>query len=253
MGVGGGRGEMNKLEDLDGALLTRMYCEQQMTISQMVAIFHTDRRALKNRLLAVGIQPRTRSEARNLFFRRHGKPGTPGPQVLAEQYWERGRSTVDIARDLGVKSNTVQHYMDQAGIARRSFSECKKKMWSEEGFRERMIRENNSMWRGGRCKINGYVLVLMPEHPDATKAGYILEHRLVMEKMVGRRLRPEERVHHRNHVKTDNRPENLELFSNPAEHTNHHILERDLTRLGGFAVIQAFDTWLKRSCTWRLA
>ncbi len=70
-------------------------------------------------------------------------------------------------------------------------------------------------WRGGRSvsKTYGYVWRRAEGHPR-TKPGwpYVLEHILVMEEAVGRYLLPFERVHHRNGVRDDNRPENLELW-----------------------------------------
>jgi hypothetical protein len=52
-------------------------------------------------------------------------------------------------------------------------------------------------------------------HPRAGPNGYVFEHILVIESVLGRQLWPDENVHHRNGVRDDNRPENLELWIRP--------------------------------------
>lgn len=50
----------------------------------------------------------------------------------------------------------------------------------------------------------------------------IPDHRLVMEKVIGRKLKSSEVVHHINFNKRDNRPENLMLFKSNSDHIKHH-------------------------------
>lgn len=66
--------------------------------------------------------------------------------------------------------------------------------------------------RPGRTVTSaGYVLVMNPDHPNSSSYGYVPEHRLVMESIIGRLLTHDETVHHKNGIRDDNRPENLQL------------------------------------------
>lgn len=96
-----------------------------------------------------------------------------------------------------------------------------------------------SGWKGGRREAGGgYVMILCRDHPHANRAGYVMEHRLVMERVCGRFLEPQEVVHHKGvrfpqgsvENKRDNLPDNLELLANQAEHVRRHALYyRDAT------------------------
>lgn len=66
-------------------------------------------------------------------------------------------------------------------------------------------------WKGGRSKKNGYVRIWQPN--SAKSRTYVLEHILVMEKHLGRKLCGKETVHHKNGIRDDNRIENLELWA----------------------------------------
>ncbi len=70
------------------------------------------------------------------------------------------------------------------------------------------IGKDSPSYKGGRnISVAGYVRILIPG-----TGSYQLEHRLVIEKHLGRKLKRTEQVHHKNGIKADNRIENLELM-----------------------------------------
>lgn len=85
---------------------------------------------------------------------------------------------------------------------------------------DKCIRCNNDEKKGvfyGKFRYitkRGYIYIRKREHPRANKVtGFIYEHILIMEKILGRYLLPNENVHHKNSIKDDNREENLELWT----------------------------------------
>jgi hypothetical protein len=81
-----------------------------------------------------------------------------------------------------------------------------------KGCSGRTRRENTQKKRSITDK--GYIEIRgMQGHPNSRKNGSMFEHTLVMEQILGRPLFSHENVHHKNGVRHDNRPENLELWT----------------------------------------
>lgn len=115
---------------------------------------------------------------------------------LAERY--------DCSRDL------MMRRMREAGIPRLP-------PHSQPGKR-------NPSWKGGQyLDADGYVSIYAPDHPHASKAGRVLEHRLVMEALLGRYLKSTEVVHHKDKDKQNNHPRNLGLFGSNADHLREEL------------------------------
>lgn len=97
-------------------------------------------------------------------------------------------------------------------------------------------REKCAAWKGGKRLSNyGYVLLFEPEHPNARSDGYVLEHRFVMSEHLGRPLKDDEVIHHKDGNKQNNDIKNLEIIS-LSDHTRLHNYEREIFRdsLGRF-------------------
>ena len=88
------------------------------------------------------------------------------------------------------------------------------------------LGEKHWHWKGGRVlTTDGYWEVYSPEHPYRNRFNKVREHRLIMEKKLGRYLESWEVVHHKNRDRQDNRLENLELLSEH-EHCLLHKVEK---------------------------
>ncbi len=99
-------------------------------------------------------------------------------------------------------------YANPSKVNRKKFCsmECKNK-----GMVLLVGKKNHWKWKGGKTHIQGYVYLKSYDHPNKNSGGYVAEHRLVMEKHLGRLLTKNEEVHHKNGIKVDNKLSNLEL------------------------------------------
>ena len=95
----------------------------------------------------------------------------------------------------------------------RGWCDMHRARWMRHGDVHHKGRNSPGDGRAAFLNAHGYRMVSAPGHPNANQRGSIAEHRLVMSEYLGRPLRPEEVVHHRNGVRTDNRIENLELWT----------------------------------------
>lgn len=84
-----------------------------------------------------------------------------------------------------------------------------------EETRKRMSDAQKGKGKGFKINTNGYVEITRGENAGR------FEHVLIMESLIGRKLYHNECVHHKNHIKTDNRIENLELMTK-SEHASYH-------------------------------
>jgi len=93
--------------------------------------------------------------------------------------------------------------------------------------------KNNPNWKGGyRINNDGYAMVLMPDHPRSQVGGYVLEHILIIEKVLGKALPLKAKTHHVNEVRHDNRNENIVVCENDAYHFLLHMRKRALEACG---------------------
>jgi len=110
-------------------------------------------------------------------------------------------------------------------ICKREFSYYPSRKTGSYCSRECFNSKPTKRAEGRIFTSQGYVWIKKPDHPNSNKChpkGYILEHRLVMSDFLGRPLKKDEIVHHKNGVRDDNRITNLELSTSSNHIAGHN-------------------------------
>jgi len=177
---------------------------------------------------------------------RKQKKDMPCDEAIIAAYLKDGVTMKDVSKELGIsvgyvhkalhKSNTYikpRPYMQLFSEEARKKNADKRRGRKLSDDHRRNIAKAKALHCAGHKKMrdDGYISVYFPEHPAASKDGYVMEHRLLMEKKIGRLLEKDEVVHHINHNRKDNRLVNLKLMTFK-EHAALHMKERHAKKKG---------------------
>ena len=158
----------------------------------------------------------------------HGKRPEKNPgakykdkQWLKEQYWEKERNTNELAEECGCSNETIRRWLNNHDLGVRSRSEQTRLEWI--GADERKAKQakatserNKSIHPSFFTRKNGYEVVAC-----GTNKKQASMHRLLAVAEYGIDAVEGMCVHHKNEVKWDNRPENIELMTR-SDHMKHH-------------------------------
>lgn len=189
---------MSKRKLPDNETLTKLYTQEKLTSEQIAKQYNTDKSAVVRLLNRIGVKLRPSGAKRKL----------PADNTVLDLYINDGLSCDQIAEKYRCSKAAVRSFLNRRRVKMRTNKDYDLVNWDREPTR--FIN-----------KRNGYIMIYFPGAKQA-----IPEHRFVMEKKLGRKLEPNEVVHHLNAIKGDNRPQNLVVVTRPT----HPLKDKDTYR-----------------------
>jgi len=137
-------------------------------------------------------------------------------ELVIRLYKNDGLSSNVIGSMLGVTGMTIRRRLHKAGVLRNA---------------QNNHDERHSHWKGGLAMREGYMLVMRKGHPRADRQGYVNRSILAWEEDNGMSFPPGMEPHHKNGIRDDDRPENIEPKTH-SKHTKEHNERRHGKNLG---------------------
>lgn len=209
--------------------LEYLYVREKLTQSQIAKLFGVTQSTIEHYIVSRGLRE---SRTRRKFFLPGGRPYTEKAKI-------KTRIKQPCLKELKALSDggmTPQELADHYGVSRHYVVCWKRKAGITRQMDYALTGRTRIKNRGDVPVLNmyGYVTVSAPDHPYAHHNGRVPEHRLVVERFVGRMVcKKTEEIHHINRIKTDNRIENLALLTKRQHRQVHSYYEKVGLYAGG--------------------
>jgi biotin operon repressor len=207
--------------------LRRMYWDNEdVSIQDIADKLGCSREIVRRKFKKYGIPIKQRG---SMSSKKMINPKLKDKEWLAEEI--KTKPDKVIAEELGVQPQVVSYWVKTHGIRVLGDKSEAVKASLKKAFPEGRFGEKAGKWKGGRSVTKqGYIKIHAPDHPNAS-SGRVFEHRLVMEKKLGRYLESHEIVHHIDGNKSNNDPDNLELTVVGTHTSDHFKASHEVTKL----------------------
>lgn len=193
--------------------LKKKYNDERLSTIKIAELCDVTPSTIQYWLDKYDIERRSRSEATTII---HGTDGKPhhNPDWLREQYCEQGKSTIEIAEQVGLTHHGIQYQLEKHDIDTRSPAEATKQsdnMGNPKGPEHPSWKNRATFYTHSR---DGY-------ETWKTNDGQVFVHRLLAVAEYGFDEVRGKDVHHKNKIRWDNRPANIDILT-PSEHMALH-------------------------------